>query len=80
MGCFRIEAPSPHTHAAGDQIDNDQAGEDEDDFDKRDDTIATDVAVTDMRVVDFAFDSKTLRLIAEAEGRARVTVSKLSLQ
>ncbi len=46
-------------------------------FDREDDGISTDFAVTDLRIVGVEFDSKILRLTAEAEGRAKVTVSKL---
>jgi hypothetical protein len=47
------------------------------DFDKQDDGLSADAAVTGLRLVDIEFDSKTLRVIAEAEGRAKVAVSKL---
>jgi hypothetical protein len=46
-------------------------------FDRADDGISADFAVTDLRIVGVEFDSKTLRLLAEAEGRARVTMNKL---
>jgi hypothetical protein len=46
-------------------------------FDRQEDGISTDFAVTDMRIVEVEFDSKTLRLVAKVEGRARVVVSKL---
>ncbi len=47
------------------------------DFDKQDDGLSTEVVVTGLRLVDFEFDSKTLRVIAEAEGTAKIAVSKL---
>jgi hypothetical protein len=50
------------------------------DYDKQDDGITTDAAVTDLRLVGIEFDSKTLRMIAEAEGRAKIIVSKLPEQ
>ena len=33
--------------------------------------------ITDLRLADIAFDSKTLRVIAEAEGTIKVAVNKL---
>ncbi len=36
-----------------------------------------DAAVTALRLVGIAFDSKTLRVIAEADGNVKVAVSKL---
>lgn len=39
--------------------------------------VAVDAAVNDVRLVDVAFDSKTLRIVTESEGTARVSVSQL---
>jgi hypothetical protein len=47
------------------------------DYDKQDDGLSTDAAVTGLRLVGIEFDSKTLRIIAEAEGTAKIAVSKL---
>jgi hypothetical protein len=47
------------------------------DFDKRDDGLSTDAAVTGLRLVGIEFDSKTLRVIAEAEGTAKIAVTRL---
>ena len=47
------------------------------DFQKQDDSVRADTAVTGLRLVEIAYDSKTLRVIAEAEGTVKVTVSKL---
>jgi len=41
------------------------------------DGVRVDTAVTGLRLVEIAFDSKTLRVIAEADGNARVAVSRL---
>ncbi|HWP25036.1 MAG TPA: DUF4403 family protein [Xanthobacteraceae bacterium] len=46
-------------------------------FDRADDGISADFAVTDLRIVGVEFDSKILRFMAEAEGTAKLTVSKL---
>lgn len=46
-------------------------------FDRADDGISADFAVTDLRIVGVEFDSKILRLMAEAEGRAKLTLGKL---
>ncbi|MGA7487875.1 MAG: DUF4403 family protein [Xanthobacteraceae bacterium] len=42
------------------------------------DGVRVDAAVTDLRLVDIAFDAKTLRVIAEADGTVRVAVTKLA--
>jgi len=47
------------------------------DFQKQDEGVRADAAVTGLRLVEIAFDSKTLRVIAEAEGTVKVAVSKL---
>jgi hypothetical protein len=41
------------------------------------DGVHVDASVADLRVVDIAFDSKTLRIIAEADGQAKVSVTSL---
>jgi hypothetical protein len=46
-------------------------------FDRAGDGISADFAVTNLRIVGVEFDSRILRLMAEAEGRAKVTMSKL---
>lgn len=46
-------------------------------FDRADDGISTDFAVTDLRIVGIEFDSRILRLLAEAEGRINLTVTRL---
>ncbi|HEY1153565.1 MAG TPA: DUF4403 family protein, partial [Pseudolabrys sp.] len=46
-------------------------------FRKSDDSVRVDAAVTDLRMAGIAFDSKTLRIIAEATGTVRVAVNKL---
>jgi len=48
-----------------------------DDFRKRSDSVAVDAQVTDVRFVDVQFDAKTLRVIAEADGTARASVTSL---
>ena len=48
-----------------------------DDFRKRSDSVAIDAQVTDVRFVDVQFDAKTLRVIAEADGTARASVTSL---
>lgn len=47
------------------------------DFRQQGDGVAVEAAVTGLRLTDIAFDSKTLRVIAEAEGNVRAAVSKL---
>ena len=39
--------------------------------------VTVDAAVNDLRLADIAFDSKTLRIITESEGTAKVTVTQL---
>jgi Domain of unknown function (DUF4403) len=41
------------------------------------DGVRVDAAVTDLRIVDIAFDSTTLRVVAEADGTAKVSVTEL---
>jgi hypothetical protein len=47
------------------------------DFRKQDDGVAVEAEVTDIRLTDIAFDDKTLRVIAEAQGTARAAVARL---
>jgi hypothetical protein len=47
------------------------------DFRTSRDDVRVDAAITELRLVDIAFDSSTLRLIAEADGSANVTVMSL---
>jgi len=47
------------------------------DFQKDDDGVHVDAEITNLRLADIAFDSKTLRVIAEAAGDINVSVSKL---
>jgi Domain of unknown function (DUF4403) len=47
------------------------------DFQKNTDGIRVDAEVLDLRLVGLEFDSTTLRVIGEAEGTARATVTKL---
>jgi hypothetical protein len=47
------------------------------DFRKRSDSVAVDAQVTDLRLVDLQFDATTLRLIAEAGGTVRASVTSL---
>jgi len=47
------------------------------DFQKSTEGIRVDAEVLDLRLVDLEFDSTTLRVIGEAEGTARATVTKL---
>jgi hypothetical protein len=47
------------------------------DFRKSVDGVRVDAAVTDLRLVGIAFDAKTLRVIAEADGTAQVAIAKL---
>jgi hypothetical protein len=47
------------------------------DFRKSVDGVRVDAAVTDLRLVGVEFDSKTLRVIAEADGTVQVAVTKL---
>jgi hypothetical protein len=50
------------------------------DFQKQDESVRADVRVTGVRLTEIAFDSRVLRVIAEAEGNVRVAVRKLELQ
>ena len=47
------------------------------DFRQQSDGVSVEAAVTGLRLTDIAFDSKTLRVIAEADGNVRAAVSKL---
>jgi hypothetical protein len=47
------------------------------DFKKSEDGVTVDAAVTGLRLVDIAFDAKTLRVIAEADGTVNVAVTQL---
>ena len=47
------------------------------DFQKQEDGVRADTTITGLRLVEIAYDSKTLRVIAEADGTVKVTVSKL---
>ena len=46
-------------------------------FEKQEDGVRADAAVTGLRLVEIAFDARTLRVVAEAEGTVKVAVSKL---
>ena len=48
------------------------------DFQKNEDGVQVATQITSLRLADIAFDSKTLRVIAEAEGSISVTVTQLS--
>ena len=48
------------------------------DFQKNEDGVRVSADITSLRLADIAFDSKTLRVIAEAEGTINVAVGKLS--
>jgi hypothetical protein len=50
------------------------------DFRKQEDGVRVEATITDLRLVGIAFDAKTLRVITEADGTARVTVSSLPAQ
>ncbi len=50
------------------------------DFQKQTDGVRADVRVTGVRLTEIAYDSRILRVIAEAEGTVRVAVNKLALQ
>ena len=47
-------------------------------FQKQADGVKAETAVTGLRLVGIEFDSKTLRVIAEADGTARAQVTKLT--
>jgi hypothetical protein len=49
-------------------------------FQKQADGVQTEAAITDLRLVGIEFDSKTLRVIAEADGTVRALVTKLAAQ
>ena len=48
------------------------------DFQKNEDGVRVTADITSLRLADIAFDSKTLRVIAEAQGAINVSVSQLS--
>ena len=50
------------------------------DFDKQDDGVNAGATVTDLHLAVVEFDSKTLRVIAEANGTAKIAVTKLKKQ
>jgi hypothetical protein len=50
------------------------------DFQKQTDAVRAEAAVTELRLTGIAFDSKTLRVIAEADGTVRIAVTKLAVQ
>ena len=50
------------------------------DFRQAADGVRVEAAVTNLRLADIQYDSKILRIVAEAEGSARASVSKLSPQ
>ena len=47
------------------------------DFQQNSDGVQVDASVQDVRLSGIAFDSKTLRVIAEADGSARASVTQL---
>ncbi len=47
------------------------------DFQKQDDGVRAEAVITGLRLVEIAFDSRILRVVAEAEGTVKVAVSKL---
>jgi hypothetical protein len=47
-------------------------------FSKQDPNVRVDAAITDLRLVGIAFDAKTLRAVAEADGSVKVAVSSLT--
>jgi hypothetical protein len=47
------------------------------DFRQNGQGVAVDATITDLRLADIAFDAATLRVIAEADGTAKVAVSSL---
>jgi predicted pyridoxine 5'-phosphate oxidase superfamily flavin-nucleotide-binding protein len=46
-------------------------------FQKNEQGVRVDAAVNDVRLTGIAFDGSTLRIIAEADGTARATVTRL---
>jgi hypothetical protein len=48
------------------------------DFQKNEDGVRVTADITSLRLADIAFDSKTLRVIAEAQGAINVSVTQLS--
>jgi hypothetical protein len=50
------------------------------DFRQAGDGVRVEAAMTNLRLADIQFDAKTLRIVAEAEGSVRATVSKLAAQ
>jgi hypothetical protein len=47
------------------------------DFQKNEDGVRVAADISDLRLADIAFDSKTLRVIAEAQGSINVTITAL---
>ena len=47
------------------------------DFQKNEDGVRVSAEITSLRLADIAFDSKTLRVIAEAEGEINVYITTL---
>ncbi len=47
------------------------------DFQKNDDGVRVTADITSLRLADIAFDSRTLRVIAEADGSANVAITTL---
>jgi Domain of unknown function (DUF4403) len=47
------------------------------DFQKQDDSVQAEATITGLRMAEIAFDSRILRVVAEAEGTVKVAVSKL---
>jgi Domain of unknown function (DUF4403) len=50
------------------------------DFQKQEDGVRAEANVTGLRLMEIAYDSRTLRVVAEAEGGVKVTVTKLPAQ
>ena len=50
------------------------------DFQSQTDGVQVESQVTGLRLVDIEFDSKTLRVIAEADGLVRALVTKIAVQ
>ena len=50
------------------------------DFQRQTEGVRAEAAVTGLRLVEIAYDSRTLRVVAEAEGTVKVAVTKLPAQ
>lgn len=48
------------------------------DFQEQSDSMQVQATVTDVRLTEIAFDAKTLRIVAEAQGTAKVLITKLA--